>query len=285
MIQSASVRILVDNNPGQSGLTGEHGLALLLTVTDGELTHRICLDAGATEHTLAVNLSQINPPLDQVRAVVLSHGHYDHTTGLLPLLAAINTPVPLVFHPLAWEPKFIISPFLRPIGARVSLDACVAAGAIPVAVTGPAPLADHIMTTGQIPRNEPTETVKGFHRLEAGLMIEDVLPDDQSVVIDLGEPGLAIITGCCHSGLINTVTHAQRITGREKVRAIMGGLHLVGAEESRLSRTISFLRELAPNLLVPLHCTGREETQKLKQALPEMVRLAGTFAGDEIKIL
>jgi 7,8-dihydropterin-6-yl-methyl-4-(beta-D-ribofuranosyl)aminobenzene 5'-phosphate synthase len=173
-------------------------------------------------------------------------------------------------------------PTLRSIGADLKL-AQIKEQAEVVPAAEPVYLSEHILTTGFIERQEPLEENTSFTREKNGLLVKDDITDDLALVVDLGTEGLLIVTGCCHAGIINTVRHAIKLTGNQRIHTIIGGLHLIGASPERLRRTTEFLKEIHPQKIVPLHCSGLKETCYLRETLGDSVELVGT--GATIKIV
>jgi 7,8-dihydropterin-6-yl-methyl-4-(beta-D-ribofuranosyl)aminobenzene 5'-phosphate synthase len=136
------------------------------------------------------------------------------------------------------------------------------------------------MTTGEVTRQETFEKVADFWTVRDGQYCEDNIPDDQALAINIEGKGLAVITGCAHAGIINTIKHAQKITGVEELYAVIGGFHLTGADEKRIEATADALRKLDPAILLPGHCTGQKAICRLQQALGE--RCQPLAAGDTI---
>jgi 7,8-dihydropterin-6-yl-methyl-4-(beta-D-ribofuranosyl)aminobenzene 5'-phosphate synthase len=97
----------------------------------------------------------------------------------------------------------------------------------------------------------------------------DAMPDDQSLAIHLPGKWLVVISGCAHSGIINTIRYAQRITGEERLYAVIGGFHLMGADNKRIDATARALLELAPTVVRPGHCTGQKALSRLQDMLGE----------------
>jgi 7,8-dihydropterin-6-yl-methyl-4-(beta-D-ribofuranosyl)aminobenzene 5'-phosphate synthase len=114
-------------------------------------------------------------------------------------------------------------------------------------------------------------------------LANDEIIDDLSLVVNLGEKGLFIVTGCCHAGIINTIEQSIKITGNDIIKGIIGGLHLIGASRDRLKRTAEYLKAKNPDLIIPLHCSGLMESYYLRQSIGDSVKLFG--AGEEIPIL
>ena len=99
---------------------------------------------------------------------------------------------------------------------------------------------------------------------------DPLILDDQALVVNVRGKGLVIVTGCGHAGAVNIVRYAQRLTGVPRLQALLGGLHLSGAFFTpSIGPTVHALTELAPDLLVPGHCTGWRAQHTLAAALPD----------------
>jgi 7,8-dihydropterin-6-yl-methyl-4-(beta-D-ribofuranosyl)aminobenzene 5'-phosphate synthase len=205
----------------------------------------------------------------EIDLICLSHGHYDHIGGLMGLLQRRMAPVPIVAHPDIFAPKLKVRPFLKYIGAPFTRDQLEAAGAIMLPCQGPATLAPGVMTTGEVPRVEAFETVEGFWTMRDDQYTPDAMPDDQSLAIHLSGKGLVVISGCAHSGIINTIRYAQRITGEERLYAVIGGFHLMDADNKRIDATARALLDLDPAVVRPGHCTGQKALSRLQEVLGE----------------
>lgn len=216
-------------------------------------------------------------------AVVLSHGHYDHGGGL----AAVGKLAPearWIAHPSALFPRFSLPPGkpARPIGLPPgALAAFLRAGLERIVwSTRPFALAPGIGVTGPIPRRTAYEDSGGPFYIDREGREEDPFADDQALWID-SPSGLIVCVGCGHAGLVNTLLHVRRASGRRKVRAVIGGFHLGAASPDRLRRTAEALSALSAELIAPCHCTGESAVAFLRKALGERVvaaRAGSTFA-------
>ena len=134
--------------------------------------------------------------------------------------------------------------------------------------------ADTTYVTGQIPRI--TEFEKGmppnthYQIRKGGKIVHDpCVFDDQGLVINLRDEGLIVVTGCAHSGIVNTVKYAQQITGISKIHAIIGGFHLTGSYfEPIVGPTVDALNGFEPKIVIPAHCTGLKTIVKIVEMLP-----------------
>jgi 7,8-dihydropterin-6-yl-methyl-4-(beta-D-ribofuranosyl)aminobenzene 5'-phosphate synthase len=258
-------------------LLAEHGLSLLITVTvdnDGAETHTVLLDTGYSRIALLHNIELLGIDVVRIEAIVLSHGHMDHTGSVEPLLRQLPVPVPVVVHPDAFAgPRFA----QRPDGVKVRFpqtlqrEGIKRAGARLIETSEPTFLADDtILVSGQIPRTTSFE-----HGLMAALierdgeLERDTIADDQAVIVSLGDRGVVVISGCAHAGIINTIHRAKGLGGIGLLRAVVGGFHLSGANiETTLTSTINELVAHNPAIIAPMHCTGASATQRIAEALP-----------------
>jgi 7,8-dihydropterin-6-yl-methyl-4-(beta-D-ribofuranosyl)aminobenzene 5'-phosphate synthase len=249
----------------------EHGLSFLVSVTSGDTRRTVLFDTGATVGGLVHNLRVLSVDPGDIEAVVLSHGHFDHTTGLGELAEWLRPPPSLIAHPDVWLNRRIAVPgrdaFELP---TLSEEKVRAAGFDVTSTREPLPLLDGgLVTTGEIARTTEFERGLPVHQaLRDGEWQPDpLLQDDQALVAEVRGKGLVVITGCAHAGVVNTVRHAQELTGVDRIHAVMGGFHLAGPVfEPIIEPTVEALREFAPDVVVPAHCTGWRATHALAAA-------------------
>lgn len=260
---------------GREQLRAEHGYALLLTVRMGAREYSILYDAGLGRDTVQHNMDVLEIRPGELRAVVLSHGHADHHGGLEGIIRRIGRRgLPLVLHPDAWKERKVVFPtgaeFHLPPPSHNDLDR---EGVQIVEERGPSLLLDGaVLITGQVER--VTEFEKGFpvqqaRTADGGWEPDIWVWDDQGVVVHVKDKGLVVLSSCSHAGVVNVLKHAQRITGIDKIYAFMGGMHLTGAiMEAAIAPTLDAMEALAPDIIVPGHCTGWKATHLLAQRLP-----------------
>jgi len=256
-------------------LIAEHGYALLLTVHNAGRHESVLYDAGLGRSTLLHNLDVLGVRAQELRAVVLSHGHADHHGGLEGLFQRIaRRKMPLVLHPDVWRERRIVFPtgvvVHLPPPSQTDLER---EGVQIIEERSPTLLLDGmVLVTGQIER--VTDFEKGFpiHQAhsEHGWEPDTWIWDDQAIVCHVRDKGLVVLSSCSHAGVINVLRQAQRVTGVEKISGFVGGLHLSGAIfEPIISPTINELGTLAPEMVVPGHCTGWKATHALARTLPD----------------
>ena len=253
--------------------SAEHGLSYLVTVFVGEQRHSLLLDTGATVGGVVHNLRAIGVNPQEIEAIVLSHGHFDHTTGLNGLAGELSPLPPLLVHPDCWLKRRVAVPGQQPRELpTTSRERVRAAGFELAEQREPSLLFDGaLLLTGEIERTTEFEQGMAVHQsLRDGHWMPDpLILDDQALVTNGRGRGLVVITGCGHAGVINTVLHARKLTGVERVYAVIGGFHLAtSSPEAVVWPTVEALTGLAPEVIVPTHCTGWRATHAIAAAFP-----------------
>ncbi len=266
---STRIICLSDNlAPSGGGYWAEHGLSFYIE-SDGM---KVLYDTGQSGDVLLHNALLAGVNLSSLDYIVLSHGHYDHSGGLLKVLK-MNEGVPLVVHPAAFQKKYARRDSgLKDISLPFGLDELTEHCQLQIG-SGSVDLGGGISTTGEIPRITPYEMPQPDLMVEKdGWLIADSVKDDQSLVINV-DGKLVLLCGCCHSGIVNTIECVKSNTGRYPA-VIAGGLHMEKADEFRLSSTAEALQVAGVKNVLTGHCSGDEIRSRLSHAGISAGRLA-----------
>jgi len=257
------ITVLVENTAGGRGLLAEHGLAFWIELGD----RKVLFDTGQS-NVLLGNARRLGIRLEQVDAIVLSHGHYDHTGGLGDALR--NSRATTVYaHPMALGAKYVRNPdgTARDIGMLALDEQMVRDMAELVWVEGPTEICGRLRLTGPIPRDNDFEDTGGVFFRDKGCTEPDQIIDDQAAFVET-PAGAVVILGCAHAGVINTLVHIQSLTDSRPIHTVIGGMHLLHASPERMDKTVDELRRLDVQRLLPCHCTGMAAVARLWQEFP-----------------
>jgi 7,8-dihydropterin-6-yl-methyl-4-(beta-D-ribofuranosyl)aminobenzene 5'-phosphate synthase len=252
----------------------QQGFSALVEVRKGGRVRRVLFDTGVTPTGCADNLRRLGRDPADIEAIVCSHGHFDHTTGLSGLIGRLGRAnAPVLIHPEFWNRRRLAipggEPFELPTTSRSALND---AGFDIIEQRQPSFLCDRsVLITGEVDRVTGFE--KGFpsHQAWRGASWEPdpLILDDQALIANVAGRGLVVLTGCGHAGVINICRYVQRLTGIATLHAVIGGFHLTGPQfEPIIDDTVSALEQLAPDVIVPAHCTGWKATHSIARRLP-----------------
>lgn len=268
----------------RKSVLAEHGFSAVVRAMAKDRTRTMLFDCGFSEIGAAFNAKTLGAPMGEIEAIALSHGHSDHIGGFRELVGMIGRPgIELVVHPGAFKSNRYVkfgeglkSPF-----PRFTREMAEEAGTRVFEAKEPRlMLGGDVLFLGEIRRR--TDFEKGMPNAyyeKDGVETKDVIEDDTSLVMNLKGKGLIVLSGCAHSGIINTVASAREAAGVDAVHAIMGGFHLnVPLQEPIVGRTIDELRRIDPRYIIPTHCTGRKTIQQIEAVMPDrfLLNMAGT---------
>ncbi len=262
-----AITILVDNQAGP-GLTTEHGFSLWIEA-DGR---HILFDTGQGP-ALPVNARTLGVDLRQTDMVVLSHGHYDHTGGI-PHVLHVAPNAHVYCHPAVVQPRYSLRNG-SPKPAHMPSESMAALDRLPEKhlrwTSETVMLSENIGLTGPIPRQTTFADTGGAFFLDPEARHADPIEDDLALWIKTDQ-GLVVCVGCCHAGIINTLTHVRRLSGVAPIRAVIGGLHLLNADSRRLNHTLADMQTMPIETVIPCHCTGDRALDELEAVMGAKTR-------------
>ncbi len=276
------ITILAENYaPFSLGLKAEHGFSVFVEKDGRHFLYDtgqfgICVD----------NALPLRCDLASIEAILLSHGHIDHTGGLAAVLAAIGRQVTVAGHERIFDKKYVVRdnnleifgrrdvyigiPFQREyletfLKARFDLR------------NNFTDIAPGVWLTGEVPCSNNFEKIPdAFCVARAGGFAKDDFADDNSLVIDTGT-GVVVVLGCAHRGMVNILACVKK-TLRKRIRAVIGGTHLHDADHGQVEATVNFMRgffkEEQTELFAPAHCTGLATIAALARDFKEITRPA-----------
>jgi 7,8-dihydropterin-6-yl-methyl-4-(beta-D-ribofuranosyl)aminobenzene 5'-phosphate synthase len=263
--------------PGEGvpdALVAEPGFSALVEVESAGRRRTLLFDTGVSPDGMVENARRLGIDLREVEAIVLSHGHWDHVAGMEGVARVLGpSRLPVVIHPDGWTRRRLAFPGLAPAELPTPSRAALReAGFEIVEERQPSLLLDGcLLVTGEVDRTTPFE--RGFPGHEAfvgGAWEPDpAISDDQALVARVPS-GLVVLSGCGHAGIVNTVRHARRLTGEDRIAAVIGGFHLSGPLfEPVIGPTVDAFADLAPGVLAPAHCTGWRAVHALAGRFPD----------------
>lgn len=261
------ITTLSENTAGFAGLLAEHGLSVLIETNEAN----VLLDTGLSI-SVANNVEALGVDLKKVDKIVISHGHHDHTGGLRDVLRKMRKKVEVIGHPDIMASKYAKREGFPAgyIGIPFDRRELESLGAVFVLTPEPVRISENITTSGVVPMKTEYETIDPFLKeMKGDELVPDELLDDRSLFIKT-DKGLVVILGCAHRGIINTLHHAQELTGEQRIEMVIGGCHLMNSSEERVWMTIAALKELAVKKIGVSHCTS----------LPAAAMMAHEFGED-----
>ncbi len=275
--------VLAENSvPLSMSLVGEHGWSML--IEDGE--RLILFDTGQGIGFIK-NARFLGKDPARIDTIILSHGHFDHTGGLMSALEACGG-AEVYCHPAAFERKAVKRKFgdreiTVDIGMRWPREQLEERGARFNFITGPTEIGEKFLLTGEVPEKCDFEKIEPmFFVKDNGELRPDGIPDDLSMIIK-GEQGPCVILGCAHRGIINILNLTRELTGSGEVESVFGGTHMLSRPEQNLQKTFEALKEFNLKKLGPSHCTGLTVCARLHNLFPQQYVWMNVGTSVEVK--
>ncbi len=263
----------------------EHGLAYHIEATVDGQTHSFLFDFASNGHGVRCNIELLKIDLKKIEAIALSHDHFDHQSALIELLKTKREEIPWGIPFYVGEKCFVGTYARTPDGRVVSLLALKredvdGMGLVKIVeVKTPTPIVPGAYLAGKIERVTDYEKIpSNFVAKRGDQYVQEEFPGEQAIVLHAKGKGLVVVSACAHRGIVNTVKHAQKLTGVEKVHAVIGGCHLTGADPEVIQKTVADIKAMRPDYVVPMHCTGFEAIAAFAREVPDqfILNTAGT---------
>ncbi|MFW9973628.1 MAG: MBL fold metallo-hydrolase [Candidatus Odinarchaeota archaeon] len=285
---------------------GEHGLAMSLEIKKGDLTKKYLLDAGGPRNSIISNAEAMSIDFKEYDKVILSHGHIDHFGGFMNVLPKLKEGSEIILTPNSYNQNIILVPksnqeFYSPITLTEKfrelqkenvftfnlklpslnknvLEKLVEQHKLKLTETqNPIKLSEGITTSGEIEIFDENELTKGIYLLKGRNEFErNLFKDEISVYINIKDKGLVVISGCGHTGIVNTIKHGQKITGIDKIYAIIGGFHKEWEKREDIEQSVQFIEKLNPEITCGMHCTGFEFNKIMSRHPSHTLGIVGT---------
>jgi len=266
-------------------MSAQHGLSYYIeTVVNGQ-TNACMFDFGLDPVSVLNNIALLGLDIGKTKAFSLSHGHYDHYTGAISILkqnqSKLAPGTPFYVGEEAFNRRYSLRPgATEPTDVgQLSREDIEALGVKVVETKTPTEIIPGAYVSGKIERVTSYEKGSASQQVKRGDKIEsDIFPGEQAVIFNVKGKGLVVLSGCSHCGIVNTVKHAQKVSGTEKVHAIMGGFHLIVAKPDLIQSTVADIKAMKPDHIVGTHCTGFRALVALSREMPEAfsVNTSGT---------
>ncbi|MHA1467770.1 MAG: MBL fold metallo-hydrolase [Promethearchaeota archaeon] len=263
----------------------EHGLSMSIKIEDDDETHNFLFDTGYLTQSVIENSKQFNSNLNEVEKLILSHGHVDHWGALTKVIPALKEGTEFILNPkcfnqnyiaitksgqvipaeelgdklriLAKEGKLRMNTKLPLLNQEQIRDLVNQYKINMLETTEPVKLYRGMTTSGEIELFDENEITKGFYFQKSRKEFEkNTFRDETSIYINVKDKGLVVLTGCGHCGIVNTIKHGQKLTGIDKIYAVIGGFHEEWNPIELIEKKVKFFEELNPEIICGMHCTG-----------------------------
>jgi 7,8-dihydropterin-6-yl-methyl-4-(beta-D-ribofuranosyl)aminobenzene 5'-phosphate synthase len=283
---------------------GEHGLGMSISVFDNENSHLFLFDTGSIKQSIIGNIEALNVKYNEIEKIILSHGHFDHFGGLTAIIPKLNERSKIYLNSACFDQYHIIS---TTTGEKIpieelgpNLERFVKEGKIKhrklemldrnliydlanrnkveiIETSEPMKLHEGIIISGEIEIFDKDEVSQGFYSEKSPHVFEEhTFRDETSLYINIKNKGLIVLTGCGHVGIINTIKHAQKITGINTVYAIIGGFHKENQSLDAIQSAVGFIERLDPKITCGVHCTGFEFNRVMRTHASHTLGVVGT---------
>lgn len=269
----------------QAALHAEHGLAYQIETVVNDESHACLFDFGVISQGVMRNMELLNIDFSKIEALGLSHDHFDHQAALIDILKAKKEAFRKGI-PLYVGEQFFVGTFSRmPNGQIANLLALKredieGLGFVKIVeIKESTPIIPGAYLPGRVEQVTNYEKIApNFVAKKGSEYVPETFIGEQAVILNVKGKGLVVLSGCAHRGIVNTVKHAQKMTGMEKIYAVIGGFHLTGANPELIQKTIADIKAIKPEYIVPTHCTGFQAISAFAKEMPDqfILNTAGT---------
>jgi 7,8-dihydropterin-6-yl-methyl-4-(beta-D-ribofuranosyl)aminobenzene 5'-phosphate synthase len=293
--------------PGRSvnRALAEHGFAMSIQIDEGEKKRTFLLDTGGLTQAIVHNCKQFNIDLKAVEKLILSHGHFDHFGGLPSVIPELSEGTELILNPNCFQQFFAAVPSdgqeipaseladsikrlekegklqlsgKLPLFSKSMVDNLANEHKIKIIETkDPLQIYKGITTSGEIELFDENELTKGIYIMKSRKEFEKhYFRDETSIYINIKDKGLVVLTGCGHNGIVNTIKHGQKLTGVDKIYAVIGGFHEEWNPIPVIEEKVKYFEELNPEITCGMHCTGFEFNNLMSRHPSHTLGMVGT---------
>ena len=267
-----------------STLAGEWGLSLHLESQTAAGANRYLLDFGYTPEILIRNFTLLDLEPERLDGLILSHGHRDHYGGLSGFVGHFRDRMRPDLRLYAggeqtFREKWVGARDEAPASWGALDRAALAASHVETVCCDAAHALAGPFTTGNIARQsfervlpntlvEPGPSDHFTADERRGRLVPDRHPDEHATCYVVEGRGLVVISSCSHCGVINAIKTAMAVSGVDRLHAVLGGFHLGVAAPDYVEHTIAELQAMRPDVVIPMHCTGRQFIARMREAMP-----------------
>ncbi|TET60764.1 MAG: MBL fold metallo-hydrolase [Promethearchaeota archaeon] len=297
---------IIQPHTNGSKYLAEHGLAMSIEIKQGEEIKKYLLDAGGPRNSIIMNAKAMGIDFKDYDKLILSHGHVDHYGGLINVLPKLKEGCELILTPNSYnqntilvpksgqefyspevltekfrdlqkEKKFIYNIKLPSMNKSIIENLVNQNNLKIIEINKPIKLTSGITTSGEIEIFDEKELTKGFYLMKSRKEFEkNTFRDEISIYINVKDKGLVVITGCGHTGIVNTIKHGQKLTGINKIYALIGGFHKEWEKTEDIEESVRFIEGLNPEITCGMHCTGFEFNKIMSRHPSHTFGIVGT---------
>ena len=282
----------------------EHGIALIIEIIQEESPHIILFDTAGYMQTVINNLRQFKIKLSEIKKTIISHGHLDHYGALIPMISELKEGSEIHLSPICLTQGYYAmtksgddlasedfgSSFKKlknegkikyyrrtPLNRNIVYNRANKYGIRIIETSKPEYLYNGVITSGEIEIFDETELLKGLYLGKSKTEYEKhTYREEIALYINIKDKGLVVITGCSHTGIINIVKHGQKLTGIDKIYALIGGFHKERQSSQEIEKIVSFIEDLNPEITCGMHCTGFEFNRIMHRHPSHVMGVIGT---------